>query len=118
LVLVAVLQLAAFLWQGWLVKRSVDLAEKGTDAAIESADAATKSSNAATATIRLMRQTARRELRARMFVLSAKGAETLTTGRSMPRLRKPGTDGTFPNFPGITSSHSATYTRRKIMLDK
>lgn len=58
LVVVAILQLIAFVWQGRWAKRSVE---------------------AAITTTQVMRKTARKELRARVFVLNAKGARKANT---------------------------------------
>lgn len=56
----AVLQLIAFIWQGKWARQSVEQAKK--------------SAEAARITIQVMKKNARKELRARVFVLSAKGA--------------------------------------------
>jgi len=65
LVLVGLLQFGVFFWQVKWMRRNVEIAEK-------SADAARQSANAASATVALMGKTTRKELRARVFVASAR----------------------------------------------
>lgn len=72
LVVVGFLQFIAMRRQGSWMRRSVDVAGRSADAATTSAKAAMASAEAAAATVKHLRRTARKELRARVFVAIAR----------------------------------------------
>lgn len=80
--------------QGHWMKENVRIADNTAKAAKESAEAAQKSAEAATATIKIMKRTARRQLRARVFVVTAQRLEQCLPRRFTAEL-------TIKNFGGV-----------------